>query len=76
MIGVFGTAALQQAWGVTIWNQWDVYDAMLEHSFTGPMRFFVFLLAFYILPLWIYEGFEGDWSFVLRHLARGSSWPS
>lgn len=46
MIGVFGTAALQQAWGVTIWNQWDVYDAMLEHSFTGPMRFFVFLLAF------------------------------
>ena len=45
MIGVLGTAALQQAWGVTIWNQWDVYDAMLERSFTGPMRFFVFLLA-------------------------------
>ena len=46
MIGILGTAALQQAWGVTIWNQWDIYDAMLEHSFTGPMRFFVFLLAF------------------------------
>ncbi|KZT01199.1 uncharacterized protein LAESUDRAFT_664425 [Laetiporus sulphureus 93-53] len=46
MIGVFGTAALQHAWGETIWNQWDVYDAMLAHNFSGGMRFFVFLLAF------------------------------
>lgn len=46
MIGIFGTAALEKAWGVTIWNQWDVFDAMLEHTWDGKMRFAVFLLAF------------------------------
>lgn len=46
MIGIFGTSCLQQAWGVTLWNQWDVYDAILDHSWTGPARFGVFLLAF------------------------------
>jgi nucleobase:cation symporter-1, NCS1 family len=46
MIGIFGTSAIQQAWGVTLWNQWDLYDEMLSRSFTGPMRLFVCLLAF------------------------------
>ncbi|GBE85708.1 permease for cytosine/purines, uracil, thiamine, allantoin-domain-containing protein [Sparassis latifolia] len=46
MIGIFGTSALQKAWGVTLWNQWDVFDAMLEHSWNGKTRFGVFLLAF------------------------------
>lgn len=45
MIGIFGTSCLQQAWGVTIWNQWDVYDAMLDRHWTGPARLGVFLLA-------------------------------
>ena len=46
MIGIFGTSCLQQAWGVTIWNQWDVYDAILDRHWTGAARFGVFLLAF------------------------------
>ncbi|TBU54026.1 permease for cytosine/purines, uracil, thiamine, allantoin-domain-containing protein [Dichomitus squalens] len=46
MIGIFGTSCLQKAWSVTLWNQWDVYDAILEHSWTGPARLGVFLLAF------------------------------
>ncbi|TFK88405.1 hypothetical protein K466DRAFT_613800 [Polyporus arcularius HHB13444] len=45
MIGIFGTSCLQQAWGVTIWNQWDVYDAILDRHWTGPARLGVFLLA-------------------------------
>ncbi|KAH9848368.1 permease for cytosine/purines, uracil, thiamine, allantoin-domain-containing protein [Lenzites betulinus] len=46
MIGIFGTSCLQRAWGVTLWNQWDLLDAILEHSWTGPARLGVFLLAF------------------------------
>ena len=46
MIGILGTSSLQKAWGVTLWNQWDVYDAILERSWTGPARLGVFLLAF------------------------------
>ncbi|KAJ3012761.1 hypothetical protein NUW54_g1778 [Trametes sanguinea] len=46
MIGIIGTSCLQQAWGVTLWNQWDVFDAILDRSWTGPTRFGVFLLAF------------------------------
>ncbi|PIL23651.1 transporter [Ganoderma sinense ZZ0214-1] len=46
MIGILGTSCLQKAWGVTLWNQWDVYDAILDHSWTGPARLGVFLLAF------------------------------
>lgn len=46
MIGIFGTSCIQRAWGVTLWNQWDLLDAILEHSWTGPARLGVFLLAF------------------------------
>ena len=46
MIGIFGTSCLQKAWGVTLWNQWDVYDAILARSSTPPARLGVFLLAF------------------------------
>ena len=46
MVGILGTSCLQQAWGITLWNQWDVYDAILDRSWTGPARFGVFLLAF------------------------------
>ncbi|KAI0759269.1 permease for cytosine/purines, uracil, thiamine, allantoin-domain-containing protein [Trametes elegans] len=46
MIGIFGTSCLQKAWGVTLWNQWDVFDAILDRSWTGPTRLGVFLLAF------------------------------
>ncbi|KAH9886006.1 permease for cytosine/purines, uracil, thiamine, allantoin-domain-containing protein [Cubamyces lactineus] len=45
MIGIIGTSCLQKAWGVTLWNQWDVFDAILDRSSTGPARFGVFLLA-------------------------------
>ena len=46
MVGIFGTSCLQRAWGVTLWNQWDVYDAILDRAWTGPARLGVFLLAF------------------------------
>lgn len=46
MIGIFGTSCIQRAWGVTLWNQWDLLDAILEHSWTTPARLGVFLLAF------------------------------
>ncbi|KAI0739280.1 permease for cytosine/purines, uracil, thiamine, allantoin-domain-containing protein [Daedaleopsis nitida] len=46
MIGIFGTSCLQEAWGVTLWNQWDVYDAILDRTDTGAARLGVFLLAF------------------------------
>ena len=46
MLGIFGTSCLQKAWGITLWNQWDVYDAILERSWTAPARIGVFLLAF------------------------------
>ncbi|KAH9951483.1 permease for cytosine/purines, uracil, thiamine, allantoin-domain-containing protein [Amylocystis lapponica] len=45
-IGIFGTSCLQSAWGVTIWNQWDVFDAILERDFSGKTRLAVFLVAF------------------------------
>ncbi|GBE89227.1 hypothetical protein SCP_1502350 [Sparassis crispa] len=35
------TAAL----GSTLWNQWDVFDEMFEHSWNGKMCFVMFLLA-------------------------------
>ncbi|KZT24305.1 hypothetical protein NEOLEDRAFT_1116396 [Neolentinus lepideus HHB14362 ss-1] len=46
MIGIFGTSAIQRAWGVTLWNQWDLLDAILAQSWTARTRFAIFLLAF------------------------------
>ncbi|BFZ63364.1 hypothetical protein YB2330_004486 [Saitoella coloradoensis] len=46
LIGVIGTSALQHAWGKTIWNQWDLLDAILANSWDGKTRLAVFLLSF------------------------------
>ncbi|KZO90997.1 hypothetical protein CALVIDRAFT_542160 [Calocera viscosa TUFC12733] len=58
IIGIFGTSALQKAWGVTLWNQWDVMDAILEHQWTGGMRLFVFLESF-IAALFLFGSILG-----------------
>ncbi|CAH0045324.1 unnamed protein product [Clonostachys solani] len=45
-LGILATAAINGKWGLTLWNPWDLLDAIQDrHNGSGP-RFAIFLAAF------------------------------
>ncbi|TGO82803.1 hypothetical protein BPOR_0755g00040 [Botrytis porri] len=44
--GILATAAINNNWGLEIWNPWDLLSAILDRYWSGSTRFAVFLLAF------------------------------
>jgi nucleobase:cation symporter-1, NCS1 family len=42
-LGILSTAAINNAWGLTLWNQWDLLDAIMNRYWSGSTRFAVFL---------------------------------
>jgi len=45
-LGILSTAAINNAWGLELWNQWDLLDSILTRYWSGSTRFAVFLAAF------------------------------
>lgn len=44
-LGILSTAAINNAWGLALWNQWDLLDAIMTRYWSGTTRFAVFLAA-------------------------------
>ncbi|KAF2765672.1 uracil permease-like protein [Teratosphaeria nubilosa] len=44
-LGILSTAAINQNWGLAVWNQWDLLDAILSRYWTAGARTAVFLAA-------------------------------
>lgn len=44
--GILATAAVNNNWGLNLWNPWDLLGAILDRYWSGSTRFAVFLLAF------------------------------
>lgn len=44
--GILATAAINNNWGLDLWNPWDLLSAILDKYWSGSTRFAVFLLAF------------------------------
>lgn len=44
-LGILSTAAINNAWGLQLWNQWDLFDAIMNRYWSGSTRFAVFLGA-------------------------------
>lgn len=44
-LGILATSAINNAWGLQLWNQWDLLDAILTRYWSGTTRFAVFLAA-------------------------------
>ena len=44
-LGILSTAAINNAWGLQLWNQWDLLDAILTRYNHPSARFAVFLCA-------------------------------
>ncbi|KAB8291528.1 hypothetical protein EYC80_006330 [Monilinia laxa] len=44
--GILATAAINNNWGLDLWNPWDLLSAILDRYWSGSTRFAVFLLAF------------------------------
>jgi NCS1 family nucleobase:cation symporter-1 len=45
VFGILATAAINNAWDMQLWNQWDLLTAILEWYPSGTTRFAVFLCA-------------------------------
>lgn len=45
--GILATAAINQAWDKTLWNQWDLLTAILERYPRPDVRFAVFVCALF-----------------------------
>lgn len=45
-LGILATAAINNSWGLDLWNPWDLLGAILDRYWTGSVRFAVFLSAF------------------------------
>lgn len=45
-LGILATAAINNSWGLDLWNPWDLLAAILDRYWSGPVRFAVFLSAF------------------------------
>lgn len=43
--GILATAAINNAWGLQLWNPWDLLDAIMDRHFHGAARFGAFLAA-------------------------------
>lgn len=44
-LGILATAAINHAWDLELWNQWDLLDAILTRYWHPSARFAVFLCA-------------------------------
>ena len=44
-LGILSTAAINNAWGLALWNQWDLLDAILTHDWSAGTRTAVFFAA-------------------------------
>jgi NCS1 family nucleobase:cation symporter-1 len=44
-LGILSTAAINNAWGLSLWNQWDLLDAIMTRYWRSDVRFAVFLTA-------------------------------
>lgn len=44
-LGILATAAINNAWGLELWNQWDLLDAILTRYWSAGTRTAVFLAA-------------------------------
>jgi NCS1 family nucleobase:cation symporter-1 len=45
--GILSTAAINNAWGLKLWNQWDLLTAILERYPSSGARFAVFICALF-----------------------------
>lgn len=45
--GILSTAAINNVWGLELWNQWDLLTAILNRYPTSGVRFAVFLCALF-----------------------------
>jgi nucleobase:cation symporter-1, NCS1 family len=45
-LGILSTSAINNVWGLQLWNQWDLLDAIMDRYWSGSTRFAVFLSAF------------------------------
>lgn len=45
-LGILSTAAINNSWGLDLWNPWDLLGAILDRYWSGSTRFAVFLSAF------------------------------
>ncbi|KAM3081143.1 hypothetical protein ACMFMG_005098 [Clarireedia jacksonii] len=45
-LGILATAAINNNWGLKLWNPWDLLAAILDRYWSGSTRFAVFLAAF------------------------------
>ncbi|CAG8974918.1 hypothetical protein HYALB_00006704 [Hymenoscyphus albidus] len=45
--GIISTAAINNAWGLKLWNQWDLLTAILDRYSSSGARFVVFLCALF-----------------------------
>lgn len=44
-LGILSTAAINNAWGLQLWNQWDLLDAIMTRYWSAGTRTAVFLAA-------------------------------
>ena len=44
-LGILSTAAINNNWGLALWNQWDLLDAIMTHYWNAGTRAAVFLAA-------------------------------
>ncbi|CAK4030652.1 uracil permease [Lecanosticta acicola] len=44
-LGILSTAAINNAWGLELWNQWDLLDAIMTRYWSAGSRTAVFLAA-------------------------------
>ncbi|RAH68344.1 nucleobase cation symporter-1 family protein [Aspergillus aculeatinus CBS 121060] len=45
-LGILATSAINNKYGTSIWNQWDLMEFILDRYWSGTTRFAVFLAAF------------------------------
>ncbi|KAG4414802.1 hypothetical protein IFR04_012074 [Cadophora malorum] len=45
-LGILATAAINNTWGLDLWNPWDLLSAILDRYWSASTRFAVFLSAF------------------------------
>lgn len=45
-LGILSTAAINNAWGLQLWNPWDLLGAILDRYWSASTRFAIFLAAF------------------------------
>lgn len=44
-LGILSTAAINNAWGLQLWNQWDLLDAIMDRYWRSDVRFAVCVAA-------------------------------